>query len=140
MDSTYGIARLNSNRFARPQQYWPVIAGIVALFALLPLLFHWMPIWGFLAPILILFAVVFYAYRMQPSAIRRIRMTRQKALPLALFAAGLVLIQLANLAVYEWTLWWPVPIVSTAIIFVAIVVGGRRLDRSWSRTVRTFAD
>lgn len=127
--------KVNVKRLQRPRGYWIITGLFLAVFALIPLTTNWPPLVRFIAaPALLTVTVLFAAWK-QPSAVRKIKLTRNMWLPLvgiAVLAAG---VGGLNAALFDQHRWWWLPPLVAVLLFTVTVVGGPLIDRNWARAV-----
>lgn len=135
LDAVARTRELNAERLRRPRRYWTMLGGFMTVFALQPYTFGWPAVWQFVIPPLVVIAIAIIAAWKQPTAVRRIRLSGRMSLQLAGFVVPVVVIVSIGRALYTAERIWWAPLAAAVLVFAAVVVLGRAMDRSWERQV-----
>jgi len=135
LDEVARTREVNAERLRRPPRYWIMLGAFMTAFALQPYTFGWPAIWQFVLPPVAMLAIAAVAAWKQPTAVRKIRLSGRMSLQLAGFAVLTAAIVSVGRALYTAEgIWWA-PLAAAALVFAAVAILGRAMDRSWARQV-----
>ncbi|MEZ5085668.1 MAG: hypothetical protein R2722_05280 [Tessaracoccus sp.] len=135
LDAVNAAKHLNARRLRRPWGYWVLFGAFLSAFVLLPYVTDRLPVLQFILPPMIAIVIAVVAARIQPVAVRKLRLSVRMVLQVIGFAllAGVVG-GLGGAAYVEYGWWW-MPLIAAVLVFAVVVVLGPLLDRSWMRQV-----